>query len=200
MPITRTAYLTESEATHLRDACREWAAIDRRQARRQGIVTWLLVDLALTTGLRTSELADLRVGDFDSRRRLLRARRVKSRIRRESELPTGSKLADHLEAFICWKRQAREPAAPSAHLLTGKRGPYSPNGLWRAWKRALERAELPSYKLHAARHTVAVQLLRRTSNLRLVQQHLGHSDIRTTAHVYAAIPFEDDEREIDGLY
>ena len=45
--------------------------------------------------------------------------------------------------------------------------------------------------IHSARHTIAVQLLKKTGNLRLVQKQLGHASPATTANMYADISFED---------
>ncbi len=77
-------------------------------------------------------------------------------------------------------------------LFTGKRGPLTIHGLQRLWHRAIDRAGLPTeYSIHAARHTVAVHLLKETRNLRQVQKQLGHSSPTTTANMYADVSFAD---------
>ncbi len=54
--------------------------------------------------------------------------------------------------------------------------------------------------IHSARHTVAVHLLRKTSNLRMVQKQLGHASSATTANWYADVRFEDMQEGLAGLY
>ena len=70
-----------------------------------------------------------------------------------------------------------------------------------AIKRNIKRAGLPSeLSIHSGRHTMAVHLLKKTSNLRLVQKQLGHASPATTANMYADISFEDMQEGVTGLY
>ena len=74
-------------------------------------------------------------------------------------------------------------------------------GLQRIWKRSIKLAGLPKeLSIHSARHTIAVHLLRKTSNLRQVQKQLGHASPATTANMYADISFEDMQNGVTGLY
>jgi integrase len=55
-----------------------------------------------------------------------------------------------------------------------------------AWHTALKKANVKYVNFHTLRHTCATWILQRTGNLKLVQQTLGHSDMRVTskyAHV-----------------
>jgi len=49
-----------------------------------------------------------------------------------------------------------------------------------------ERSAIKGLHPHALRHACAVELLKRTKNLRAVQQHLRHRDIQSTT-VYARL-------------
>jgi integrase len=83
----------------------------------------------------------------------------------------------------------------------GSRGPLTAQGLQRIWKRSVKLAGLPKeLSIHSARHTIAVQLLKKTGNLRLVQKQLGHASPATTANMYADISFEDMQNGLNGLY
>jgi integrase len=56
----------------------------------------------------------------------------------------------------------------------------------RSWRTALNDANIPYTNFHTLRHTCATWLLKKTGNLKLTQQVLGHADIKTTvkyAHV-----------------
>ena len=201
VPIDRAKYMDEREAKLLRTVTEHWALTDLRKGRRQGVVTWAVVDVALQTGLRVSELAALRVGGFDPRRQCLKVDRAKRRSRRQESLALSRDLTEHLAEFIAWKRDAGEETSAEAPLFVGKRGPLTDRGLQVIWQRAVERAGLPKeLSIHSARHTMAVHLLRKTSNLRMVQKQLGHASPATTANMYADISFEDMQAGVDGLY
>jgi integrase len=49
-------------------------------------------------------------------------------------------------------------------------------------------------------YTIAVQWLKKTGNLRLVQKQLSHASPATTANMYADISFEDMQNGVTGLY
>jgi len=58
------------------------------------------------------------------------------------------------------------------------------------WNRALKGTHLETEKEcvpHALRHTCATRLLAMTGDIKLVQEWLGHRDIKTTAQVYAKV-------------
>jgi integrase len=56
----------------------------------------------------------------------------------------------------------------------------------RQWKKAGVKA-----RIHDLRHTTGMRTLRRTKNLRVVQELLGHTEIKTTATFYTAALVED---------
>ena len=98
-------------------------------------------------------------------------------------------------------RRSEPKAEPAPPLFVGKRGTMTSRGLQQAWKAAVRRAGLPDeLSIHSARHTLAVVLLRKTGNLRLVQKQLGHSSPTTTANMYADVSFADMQDAVDGLY
>jgi integrase len=69
------------------------------------------------------------------------------------------------------------------------------------WKAAVAAAGLPDeISIHSARHTLAVHLLKKTSNLRQVQKQLGHASPATTANMYADISFEDMQNGVTAIY
>lgn len=63
----------------------------------------------------------------------------------------------------------------------------------RSWHTALKKAGLPYTNFHTLRHTAATWILKKTGNLKLTQQILGHSDIKTTTK-YAHV-LDDEKRQ-----
>ena len=191
--IDRTKYMSKIEIKQLRQNAEARSYIDLRKGRVQGPLSWMLVDLALSTGLRVSEIEKLKTSDIDYKRCCLTIERNKKKHQRSETLAIGKDLLDHLKAFVADRTKGK--------LFVGKRGPLKAQGLQQVWKASIKRAGLPKeLSIHSARHTLAVHLLKKTSNLRQVQKQLGHSSPATTANMYADISFEDMADGLNGLY
>jgi len=81
-------------------------------------------------------------------------------------------------------------------LIRGVRYPITDAGLKTAARRAVEWAGVENLRFHDLRHTAATRTLRK-SNLRVVQNLLGHSDPATTAK-YAHALVEDIRAAMDA--
>jgi integrase len=82
--------------------------------------------------------------------------------------------------------------------VRGGRLPITLEGLHSHWKWARSKAGLSNFRFHDFRHTFATALLRDSGNIRIVQQALGHQDIRTTAR-YAHVLNQDLAAATDRL-
>lgn len=195
MVIDRTKYMDSDEVKQLRTVTEAKAIVDLKTGRVNGIRAWMLIDLALSTGLRVSEMAALKIKDVDLKRGCLLVIRMKRKKKVKETMAFGKDLAQHLKAYITWTERK------SGALFVGSRGTLTAQGLQRIWKRSIKLAGLPKeLSIHSARHTIAVHLLRKTSNLRHVQKQLGHASPATTANMYADISFEDMQNGVTGLY
>ena len=184
--LDRSKYMDEKEYEQLVKSCQEWAAYDLRYGKLQGIKIWALVDTALQTGLRVQELADLKAKDLDAKQRSLKIRRVKRKKKIIETLPISKDLADHLQTYLNGRK-------------TGTIFEVGRAALQQQFHRAVKHAHLRNdLSIHACRHTLAVRLLKKTGNLRLVQMQLGHSSPQTTA-IYADVSFEDRQTALDSL-
>jgi len=192
MAIDRSKYMDAAEVNQLIRACRQWESDDLRYGRLQGILVWALVDTALQTGLRVSELAALKAADFNPKQRSLKVVRLKKKKKVVETMPISKELAAHLKEYIGDRK--------TGTIFQGKQGDLKARGLQAIFKRAIQNAHLPdALSIHSCRHTLAVMLLRKTQNLRLVQKTLGHSSPSVTA-VYADVAFDDQQAALDGLY
>jgi integrase/recombinase XerD len=195
MVIDRNKYMDATEAKQLRTVTEAKAIVDFKKGRVGGVLAWMVVDLMLSTGLRVSEAALLKIQDVDIKRGLLKVTRLKRKKKTKEPLAVGKDLIEHLREYIAWTDMAKGP------LFVGSRGPLTSRGLQQIWKAAVKRAGLPKeLAIHSARHTLAVHLLKKTSNLRQVQKQLGHASPATTANMYADITFEDMQNGLNGLY
>ena len=75
----RKKYMDASEVKQLRDSMEGRALLDLKAGRVRGPLAWVVVDTALSTGLRVNELAKLQCADFNARRRSLLVWRTKKK-------------------------------------------------------------------------------------------------------------------------
>ena len=193
MSIDRTKYMDEREVKKLRKAVIAWNDADLFRGRLQGPLTWLVVDVALQTGLRVGELAELKVKDIDFRRKAIKVVRLKKKKKVSETLGISDDLTAHLKDYLGERT--------TGFLFVGKRGRLHREGLQRIWKNAILRAGLPKeLSIHSARHTMGFLLLKKTKNLRQVQKQLGHSSPAVTANIYADVSFDEMREGVNGLY
>ncbi|WP_373880550.1 tyrosine-type recombinase/integrase [Lysinibacillus sp. FN11] len=54
-----------------------------------------------------------------------------------------------------------------------------------AWRRIIEKYSLPKLDFHALRHSYASFMVSRNVNFKIIQEQLGHSDIKMTINTYS---------------
>ncbi len=196
-------FLTKEEAKKLLETARNRAEVVFAKRRKIPARDYLIIDLALSTGLRVMEIAQLDCGDFFIRDGIssLLVRNGKCGKRRLVRF--GDLLKEHLNEYLSWKKDISEPTGPNDPLLlssnTGRH--LTTRAIEKAFKRTAVRAGLAAhYSIHCLRHTYACQLYKASGyNLRLVQKQLGHSSIHTT-EVYADVMEPDIKDALRELY
>jgi len=188
--ITRDMFFSEPQAKRLLTICRSKARGQPERTKRIWLVRHMVVLLALSSGLRVSELAALCIGDLFlvGTEHYLIVRRGKGGKRRDVYL--DDRLTRQLKQFIKSKDKWGESIAPNAPLFAGRSGNhYTTTALYLSFKQVLKVAELPThYSIHSCRHTYATMLLAKTNNIRFVQKQLGHASINMTAHYADVLP------------
>ena len=125
-------------------------------------------------GLRASEVTRLRVSDIDRQRSMIRIEQGKGHKYRYVM------LSSYLRAVL----QVYEHAVHPTTVLFPSRaggGPLSPRSLHRIFQHARRRARITQHVYpYSLRHAAATHLLESGTNLRVVQQLLGHRSLRTT--------------------
>ena len=164
---------------------------------------YFIISLALSTGLRVGEIAELNCGDFIVKPNLLSVIVRKGKGNRKRLVRFGTSLARHFQQYMAWKEKAGESTEPQACVfLSSNTGRHmTRRAIQKVFKKAALRAGLPEhYSIHCCRHTYACELYRASGyNLRLVQKQLGHSNSRIT-EVYADIFHPDTEKSLEKLY
>jgi integrase len=92
-----------------------------------------------------------------------------------------AQAARRLHAGTAWRTITYPDGSPAPLVFTGPDGsPVDPRRDWQAWQDLLEQAGVPRARVHAMRHTTATTLLELGVDLAVVQEVLGHADIRMT--------------------
>jgi len=125
------------------------------------------------TGIRLSESTNLCIEDIDFHRMLLHIRLGKGKKDRIVPLPEilARELKDYLQSY-----------KPMHYLFEGwKKKQYSPSSVQNILKAALKRAGIVKRaSIHSLRHSYASHALEDGTDIRLLQEILGHSNLKTT--------------------
>jgi integrase/recombinase XerD len=133
-------------------------------------------------GLRSCEVAALRLDDIDWRAGELTIRGKGSRSER---LPLAHDVGESLVSYLCAGRS--QTACREVFLrAVAPHGAISPAGVRSVVHGACDRAGMARVGAHRLRHTLATELLRTGAGLEQIAQVLRHSSVATTA-VYAKV-------------
>jgi len=132
-----------------------------------------IASLLYSSGLRRSEVLELKITDVDSSRMLIHVRNAKGGKDRHTLL--GNNLLSDLRNYF---RQYK----PQDYLFEGQNGgKYSPQSVAKITKNAGKKAKIRlTVTPHILRHSFATHLLESGVDLRYIQSLLGHSSSKTT--------------------
>jgi integrase/recombinase XerD len=143
-----------------------------------------IIELFYASGLRASELAELKLEDlhFD-----LGIVRILGKGNKERIVPVGghaiAAINDYVQTLrptLVAVKTTRRKAGHSRLFLTRSGGPMTRIVLWQLVQKLSRQAGLRSIHPHTLRHTFATHLLSGGADLRIVQELLGHSNVATT--------------------
>jgi len=161
--------LTEIEYRRLRDIVRNHSVRD-----------YAVVELVLQTGLRASEVCDLKYPcdiEFSSPsvHASVTVRGTKSR--KDRLVPLNSVAERAIKAYLA----LRPPDGETDNLfLTNRKTPLTRSLLHRLLLRYFRLANIVGASFHTLRHTFATHSINRGTNLIVVQETLGHKHLTTT--------------------
>lgn len=133
-----------------------------------------MLSLIYSCGLRRSELLNLKPNDIDSKRGLVLIKQAKGK--KDRIAPLSAKVLELLrEYYTAYK--------PKEWLFEGQsgKGQYDETSLASVLKQALQKSKITKpVTLHWLRHSYATHLLEAGTDLRYIQEILGHRSSRTT--------------------
>lgn len=132
-----------------------------------------LLSLLYACGLRIGEALKLKVVDIDKKRRFMHIRSAKGA--KDRYVPIPERMIVLLTTYI-------ESYGPKYFLFEGQHGGmYTAVSARQVLKRSLEKAGIrKSITLHTLRHSHATHLLENGTDLRFIQELLGHNSPKTT--------------------
>jgi len=134
-----------------------------------------IFELLYSCGLRISELTALNVENLDFQQALVR---VLGKGRKERIVPVGSKALEALRAYL-ESRSGNKQEDPL--FLNARGGRLTPRSIQRNLKKHLIQAGiLTKASPHSLRHSFATHLLDGGTDLRAIQELLGHASLSTT--------------------
>ncbi|HNS42107.1 MAG TPA: site-specific integrase [Taishania sp.] len=147
----------------------------------------VMLSLIYACGLRRSELLNLRPTDIDSKRMTIFIQQSKGK--KDRLVPLTEKILHLLREYYILYR-------PKVWLFEGQEAcsQYSPKSLQNVMKMALKKSNINKpATLHWLRHSYATHLLDKGTDLRYIQELLGHNSSRTT-EIYTHVSTRDLQR------
>lgn len=161
-------------------------------------------EMLYATGLRVSELSQLKIDDIDFEKETLRCY---GKGKKERVVPVGRVALDYVRLYLQQREAVKSgayapapsprgrprfalnaAAANSPYLFANRKGePLSSAQLLLVVKRVAAQANIEeNVSPHILRHSYATHLLAHGADLRVIQELLGHSQI-TTTEVYTQV-------------
>ena len=133
-----------------------------------------MIEMLYATGMRISELVNLKITDVDMKRCVVK---VFGKGSKERLVPFGETALDSLKSYL----NNRERSSSKEIFLSNRGKKMTRVAFWQRVKVYLIRENLKnSISPHTLRHAFATHLINRGADLRSVQLLLGHSDLSTT--------------------
>jgi site-specific recombinase XerD len=142
----------------------------------------------LQTGMRLSELANLTMTDGEIPKRITRdpdntgSVRVRRKGNKTQVIPLNYKACQALDAWL----RVRPGVDFDALFVTKFKAPMSPRAIQYRVKKYLDEAGIKGASVHTIRHTFGTHHAARGTDLKTIQEMMGHADLATTS-IYVSL-------------
>lgn len=163
---------------------------EKVSARDRAVVLTLLY-----TGVRVSELCDIRVMNIDFLTGHLKVVGKGGKVR---EVPLKPEVLEAMREYLTLRAQSKY--ADSEYLFLGQRGPLQRDAVNTLLEKLTDRARLDvRLKPHTFRHTFCTRLVKKGVPLTTVSKLAGHNSIETTARFYVNSSRDDKMKAVSML-
>src|SRR5690625_1339030 len=175
----------------------------------------IIIKLAITTGMRRSELYGLEFKHIDLEKRTVKIEQALTYTSDQGyqvhpikkggkvisrTVSLSSSLIDPIKKLELIRKKERLAShklwrdGKYNFLLCDENGkPYNPWSMQNWWRRFIKRHGLRYINIHALRHTTATLLINLGTHPKVISERLGHSNIDTTMDIYGHVLREADE-------
>ena len=165
-PSGRTRFLSDEERVSLLNACHE----------SQNPYLYTIVVLALSTGMRRSEIMNLRWDQVDLNREVIRLLPEDTKNATSRAVPIAGPALIELQKLSESKvRSFSNLVFPAPNAIPGEERPID---IQSAWKAALQRAAITDFRFHDLRHSAASYLAMNGATLAEIAEILGHKTLQ----------------------
>ena len=169
-PISLPKSISEDDVVKLLDAPKVDSLIGLRDR--------AMLELLYASGVRISELVNIKFSDLDLDRNIIK---VFGKCSKERLVPFGEDAAQWISAYIDERKKNKDLVSIKYIFLNNRGTKISRHAFWHRLKEyCLEIGLKQDISPHTLRHAFATHLLNRGADLRSVQVLLGHSDLSTT--------------------
>lgn len=144
-----------------------------------GLRNKTMVELMYSTGMRVSELVNLKVEDLHLKMNFVRCI---GKGKKERIIPVGDRAVQLLEVYLAHVRPKLNKWKDSQTLFLTQRGfQLTRQDFWYIIKEHAKKCQIRTdISPHMLRHSFATHLLQNQADFRFIQELLGHQDISTT--------------------
>lgn len=186
LPKHLPTYLTTEEVDRLE------ASIDLTV--NEGHRNRAIIEVLFSCGLRVSELTNLKLSNLYLKEHFIR---VMGKGDKERLVPISDSAIDELELWFVDRRQMKIKPGEEDYVFLNRRGHHLTRTMILIMiKRQAEIAGIKkTISPHTLRHSFATALLKGGADLRVIQELLGHANIRTT-EIYTHMDDESLRKEV----
>ncbi|MDF2539706.1 MAG: xerD, partial [Herbinix sp.] len=141
----------------------------------KGIRDRAMLELMYATGMKVSELINLKVTDIN-----LTGKYVICGEKRERIIPFGKTAKDTLMKYSNLRSELLSSGETKVLFLNSSGEPLSRQGFWKILKAYARNIGIDNINPNTIRHSFAVHLIDNGADLGSVSEFLGHSDLTTT--------------------
>ena len=143
----------------------------------------LMISLIYAAGLRVSEITNLKTDDLNFQEKTGLIKQAKGNKDRIFNIPDF--LLDELIHNVEQQNKNKQ-----IYLFSGRQGKISTRNIQKIVSQAAKRADLKNVHTHTLRHSFATHLLEAGTDIRKIQELLGHANLSTT-QIYTHISTEE---------
>lgn len=147
-----------------------------------------IIELLLQTGMRLAEVAKLRLGDIELPKKITKdpdnmgSVRVRRKRNKEATIPLNYKTCQALKAWL----KVRPPVDHDGLFVTKFKTAIKPRAIQYLVEKYMQEAGIEGATVHTIRHTFGTHHAAAGTNLKVIQETLGHNNLATTS-IYVSL-------------